>query len=215
MSFIKKFFITLVALDVLLIVLHFLFGSRFDLLHLDRERTFATYYSGLKLMAIAVFGIGAMVLSRRRWDRVLWAAFSFLFAGLSFDEVSELHENVAYYFNTYVHLPSWFSSPTYNWLVFLSPAILGAFAFLCYFFFRLSYESRGIRYLLWSGFIFFLGAVASEMVSGVMVFDIRRYIPWLFIVEESFEMFGATVLVVGIAALAKHYFEKQYMLRNI
>ena len=129
------------AIDTALVVLHFFLGlgASLDLFHLDRERNIPAYYSGLQLISIAGLAFLMVLLSFGK-ERRVWGLFTFIFIALSFDEISELHENVTYYMLKVlsVPLPGLFRSPTHNWLFLFSPVIIAILVF----FFR---SIRGIH----------------------------------------------------------------------
>ncbi len=206
----KKRIITIVFLaNAILIALHFLFGERFDLFHLDRERTFAAYYSGLQLIAIAAGGVVLAWLSRERFLKYGWTLFSLLFLFLGFDEISELHENITYYALTYgaslpisTLLP--FRSPTYNWLLIFAPLIILAIAFFTVWAVRIRHARIQKHFFI--GTALFVAAIALELVSGFVRFS---PIP-LFVIEEASELFGATFFLMSVWEYALMLFFQQF-----
>lgn len=207
----QRFFITLLSVNTLLILLHIFFGDRFDLFNLDRERTPGAYWSGLQLMAIAALSAGMILLSASRRDKMLWGAFSFLFVGFSFDEISELHENITYYLSTYLHIPTIFRSMTYNWLIILSPLIIFAFVFLFFFLRTLRQENMLSRKLLSLGILFFLAAIGVELANGLDADQLSYF--WSVVLEESLELLGETAVLLGVASIAHDRFDRQYARR--
>lgn len=209
----RKFFLSLFAVDILLITFHIFFGTRFDLLNLDRERTPGAYWSGLQLLAVAALAVGMIVLSLTRVRRFLWGVFAFLFMGFGFDEISELHENITYYVSTYLHIPipTIFRSTTYNWLIILSPLILFAFVFFFSFIKTLYQENQRSLQLLVLGFSLFLAAMLVELVNGLDAS--QQFYFWLVVLEESLELFGETFALLGVLSIVKDHFDKQYARR--
>lgn len=206
----KKFFITILAIDFLLILLHIAFGARFDFFNLDRERTPGAYWSGLQLLAISVLAVGMLLLSSTRWRKVLWGIFGFLFMGFGFDEISELHENITYYVSTYLHIPipTFFRSTTYNWLIILSPFIIFTFVFLFSFLKTLHQENTRSRRLLAVGVLFFAFAMVIELVNGLDAS--QQFYNALVVLEEGSELFGESLAFFGMMHIVRDHFDKLY-----
>ena len=214
MSTTKKIFWTLIAFDIFFVILHLAFGERFDLFHLDRERTFVAYYSGAKLVAVAALGVCGFLLSSGRM-RLTWVVFSFLFLGLGFDEISELHENITYYAMAYgagvIEGASFFRSPTYNWLLILMPFMILAFVFLFWFsktIFSLTQE--GYRWFITS-LGMFLFALSLEFIGGIFFFSFGPL--KLFVIEEFVEMIATTSMVYASILVVSSIFARQYVRR--
>ncbi len=209
----RKFIFTIFGIDVLLILLHIFFGAQFDLFNLDRERTPGAYWSGAQLIAVAAFAVGMVLLSSTRRRRLLWGIFGFLFMGFGFDEISELHENITYYVSTYLHIPipMFFRSTTYNWLIILSPLIIFAFVFLIFFLKTLQQENMLSRKLLLGGVFFFMLAMGFEFVNGLDAS--QQFYNALVVLEESSELFGESLVLLGMLRIASDHFDLQYQKR--
>ncbi|MEK7648979.1 MAG: hypothetical protein AAB400_03635 [Patescibacteria group bacterium] len=211
---IKRFVVTIALLNILMIVFHLVLGDRFDIFHLDRERTFVAYFTGLQHVSIAGGGVVLAWLSRNRLHWFGWIAFSATFIFLGFDEISELHENITYYALTYgpqfLHstlLP--FRSPTYNWLILFSPFIIAAVIFFVLW--GAHIRNRQSRIYFFIGTALFALAIGLELLGG---FVKGSFIP-LFVIEESSEMFGATFFLWSVWEYAATLFSKQYERKHI
>ncbi len=195
----KRCLFLLLAIDSVLLILHFILGIgfSFDLFHLDRERNIPSYYSGLKLISIAALAFCTFLLSPRK-ERFLWGVFTIIFIALSFDEISELHENVTYYALKVLSLPlpGFFRSPTHNWLFLFSPFIIGILAFFFYSIRKVRDLSKTTSRLLIAGFLFFALALSLEFFGGLI--RIPFYFRTLAAVEEYAEMVGATFVLTAL-----------------
>lgn len=205
----RRLCILLIALDILFVVLHLIFGQELDLFHLDRERNFPSYYSGLKLISIASLAAALFLLSKGK-EKIMWGGFIFLFIFLSFDEISELHENVTYYAVKAMSfsLPYIFRSPTHNWLFLFSPFIVATLIFFGYCVYRVRALNREIQGFLLSGFLLFITAVFLEFVGGILV--VPSYYKFLAVIEEFVEMVGATLVFTALFELARTSFSTLY-----
>lgn len=207
----RKFIFSILAIDIFLIILHIFFGTRFDLFNLDRERTPGAYWSGLQLLAVAALAVCVLLLSGTRGRRLLWGMFGFLFMSFGFDEISELHENITYYVSTYLHIPipTFFRSTTYNWLIILSPFIIGAFVFLIAFVRTLRRE-RGGR-ILGVGILLFLLAILVELANGLDAS--QQFYQALVVLEEGLELFGESLALWAMIRIAADHLDKQFVRR--
>ncbi len=207
----KRYFFFLLAIDSILLILHFVFGIglSFDLFHLDRERNIPSYYSGLKLISIAALAFCIFLLSPRK-ERLLWSVFTFIFIALSFDEISELHENVTYYALKVLSLPlsGFFRSPTHNWLFLFSPFIIGILAFFFYSIRKVRDLSKATSRLLIVAFSLFAFALSLEFFGGII--RIPFYFRVLAAIEEYAEMVGATFAFVAILSVVHTRFTATY-----
>ena len=204
----KRWLFLLLAIDAVLIIAHILWGREIQLLNLDRERTPSSYYSGAKLVFIsATAWVGFMIVTRR-WEKALWGLFGFLFLELAFDEISELHENITYYLSVYIHPSQYFRSPTYMWLVFLSPFIVAGFALLVTFARYAARQTKTLQLAVYAGIAFLFTAVSLEFLSGIL--KLPSFTRWSPVFEEASEMLGATCIAFAIFSLVKELFEKKY-----
>lgn len=206
-----RIFFFLLMLDTLFVVLHIFLSPYTDLFHLDRERNFPSYYSGLKLFVAAVFAAGVFFLSSRKSERAFWAVLAVVFVGLAFDDLTELHENIAYY-ALYVKnlpfIPGLFRSPTHNWLFIFAP-FFGVFGVYClYAIVRLRFITGVARRLFFGGIAFLALALFLEFFGGIV--RVPAYYKVLSVMEEFIEMIGATYLAVAFFLIARERFHSYY-----
>lgn len=208
----KKLFYYLIIFDILLVVLHIVWGDKVYVLNLDYERTIPAYYSGLKLMGVGFTAFLIFLLSRAFKERALWFLIAFFFFFLALDEVSELHENLGDYllkiFNDY----SFFQQNSFMWLVFLAPIIILCLALLIYFIFYLRSE-KSFPYLLLALASFFL-VLVFEFWGGLIIKSQAQLYQVLIILEEFMEKLGASLFLASFLYLFRGKFEKIYQRRQ-
>lgn len=184
-----------------LVVLHSMFGARIDLLNLDRERTPAAIFSALQFIASGYALCTIFFLSETRSKKILWASLGITFVLLGLDEVSELHENVAYYLVEYVSPFSFFHSGTPMWIIFLSPLIVAVCIILAIAMREIRTCSRAAgRTLVWACMLVGV-ALALEFLGGVSTLD--AFFPFFVIFEESAELVAGTFFLWGFSVYAK------------
>lgn len=207
----KRIFFTLIAADTILLALHFAFGvgASLDLFHLDRERNIPSYYSGLQLICIAALAFLSLLLSARK-ERRVWGLFTFIFIALSFDEISELHENVTYYINKALSIPvsDFFRSPTHNWLFLFSPIIVAILIFFFRSVRKMQQISKTAQRFLIIAFILFFSALSLEFIGGIIRTPI--YFRILAAIEEYIEMVGATFALTALLTIVHTRFTASY-----
>lgn len=197
----KKMFLWCLAIDVLFIVLHVLFGTRIDLLNLDRERTPAAIFSALQFIASGYALVTVFFLSAPRSKKTLWASLGLMFVFLGLDEVSELHENAAYYLVEYFPPLPFFQSGTPMWIVFLSPLIIGIFIVLVFATREIRANSRKAGRMLIGALVLVVCALALEFLGGVAA--LNTLLPLFVIVEEGAELAAGTLFLYAFSIFAR------------
>ncbi|MBI4250212.1 hypothetical protein HY622_01325 [Candidatus Uhrbacteria bacterium] len=204
-------FLVFIALDILFVVLHVFVSPYTDLFNLDRERNFPSYYSGLKLFGAAIFAAVVFLLSKKKPERIFWAVMMAVFVELSLDDLTELHENIAYY-AVYVKnlsfMPGLFRSPTHNWVFLFAPFFAVLAGYFLYAIIRLRCLSGIARRLFFGGAAFFILAIFLELVGGII--RVPAFYKLLSILEELTEMLGATYFTVSFLLVARERFNQQY-----
>jgi hypothetical protein len=164
------------------------------LTYVDAESNIPTWYSSGLLLAVAcIHAVIARAASRRadRWARHWWALAA-LFAVLSIDEASMIHELPIDRLRAVFGVGGLLHEA---WVVpgMIAVMIVGL---LLVSFLRSLPRSIAIGYLL-AGVLFVGGAIGVEMVSGAVA-DGRGRESWMYVmvvsVEELFEMAGLAVL---------------------
>lgn len=206
-----RVFVILFAVDFLFVALHLLLSQYTDLFHLDRERNFPSYYSGLKLFTAAVFASGVFFLSQKKSERIFWAVLGVVFVELALDDLTELHENIAYY-ALYVRrlpfIPGLFRSPTHNWIFLFAPFFAAIGAYFLYTIVKLRFITGVARRLFFGGAILLVLALFLEFFGGIV--RVPAFYKLLSIIEESIEMIGATYLSVSFFLVARERFTAAY-----
>jgi hypothetical protein len=151
-------------------VLRFGFGAKsafgfITLFDLNREGNIPTWFSVI-LMVLCALLLALIAAARRssgdRWFRH-WAGLGMIFALMSIDEFTQLHERVMFMLNR-----------RYDFCGLLTNAwVLPAFVFLAllaivYARFLLALPGRSCRWFILSGAVYISGVVGIEMISGLM-----------------------------------------------
>ncbi|MDP2630867.1 MAG: hypothetical protein Q8P56_05690 [Candidatus Uhrbacteria bacterium] len=199
-----KTLLACLGLILFFVVLHIVFGARVDLLNLDRERTPAAIFSALQLIASGYALVTVFFLSETRGKKIVWASLGIIFMFLGLDEVSELHENAAYYLVKYFPPFPFLQSGTPMWIVFLSPVILGIFGFLIAATREVRAHSRRLGQILIGSFILVISAIVLEFLGGTTA--LAPFLPTLLILEESAELVAGTLFLYVFSNVAKERF---------
>lgn len=205
-------FLSLVALDVLVVALHLTLGRYNQFFHLDFEQNLPTVYQSTKLL---LFGSGFFLLGFSK--RIPWEAKSFIwplsafliFLGL--DELLQMHENIYRIFEFFPWLhPSKIVDASMKlgyrsslWILYYLPFI---FIFVFWRGYWLRYFQSHMRKNAWilvlSSLCLFL-VLAAEILSSTGTYSETGYY-WLVTLEETSEMLLASTLVlVGGKMLGK------------
>ncbi len=202
----KKVFVYLIAIDVLVVSLHLLFGRWWSFLHLDVEGNLPTVYQSFKLIG---FGLVFLAVSLGRRLNFETKAFTIPLAvflvALGLDELLQVHENIYRFFELFDWLsPSRVVPITLDlgyrsslWVVYYLPVIL-LFVFWCGYFFR-HFQSKFKNNL---GVVGIIGLslfviLATEILSSTGTHSERDYF-WLITTEETAEMiFGSALVLIG------------------
>ncbi|MDO8571607.1 MAG: hypothetical protein Q7R79_02925 [bacterium] len=200
----NKLFLWSLGVIGIFIALHSIFGARFDIFNLDRERTPAAIFSSLQFIASGYALCVISFLSMTRVKKMLWGTLGGMFVFLGLDEISELHENVAYYFANYFPHFSFFHSGTPMWVVFLSPCILGIFILLVIAVREIYAHSSTTGRVLIGGCIAVISALILEFLGGVTM--LRGFLPFFVVIEESAELVAGTFFLWGFSTYARERF---------
>ena len=176
--------------------------------HLDREANIPTYFSGLLLMSVAVLSTLIALQKSAQGDRYRrhWAMLAVIFLGLSFDEVSSIHELLV------VPTRSLFGTSGIFYFAWVIPGI--AFVLILaisYWRFLWSLPARSRNLFILSAVIFVGGAIGFELMGG---FHADNYgqtdlvYSLLTSGEETMEMAG---VITFIFALLDYMRDQSYM----
>lgn len=159
--------------------------------NVDRERNLPTSFQSAILLACAVGLAGIAVLKRfagDRWTRH-WGLLAVLFAGLAWDEITEVHERFIEPMRRVFDLQGIFF---FGWVI---PAgIVVALLGLAYLRFTLALEPATRTRFIVAGVLFLSGALILEGVGGWYYESIDQSTDMIYVtiatIEESLEMAG-------------------------
>lgn len=208
----RKTFFLCIGVILIFVVLHILFGGRFDFFNLDRERTPAAIFSSLQFIASGYALVTLFFLSTTRTKKMFWLTLGMMFVLLGLDEISELHENAAYYLVKYFPPFSFFQSGTPMWIVFLSPFILGACALLVIALREIYAQSRMAGRMLIGGLLLVFLALTLEFLGGLT--SLQSFLPLFVVVEESAELTSGALFLWGFSTYAKEQFSIRFIKRE-
>ncbi len=164
----------------------------------DHERNVPTFFSSF-LLLLASSLLLLVALGHRRcgeaWRR--WVGLSTLFTFLALDEFVGLHERLSPLVHDAVGSYSFVS---FGWLLPYQVALVLLAIIYVPFICRLSRDVR--RLFLVSALVFLMGAMGLEILAAHRVALWNNNSPWLYAVlytvEESFEMLGVILFVLGL-----------------
>ena len=176
-----------------------------DMFYLDLENNLPTWYQSVNFLVAA--GLMVMiVLSNRNNGRPFaahWLGLAILFCFLSLDEVASLHESTINPMQRVI-MPTGIWAPTWVILGFAAVAIIA----LVYWRFFFHFEWRQRLHMVTAGAIFLGGALAAEMMTGVMFDttdpDFKNAFPYAVLanIEELLEMAGLLIFIDFLMRLA-------------
>jgi hypothetical protein len=188
----NKRIITLVlSLDALLISLHLIFSKNYSFFNLDMEYNLPSAYSSVKLIIIGILSFLIFFKTKRK----IWLIFSSIFVFLGFDEFFEIHERVGNYLAQQgLNQLEWYSNPVFYWTLAFLPLIILVSLFIAYFIIKFLKKNRSFFTV---GFLCFLMVIVLEVIGGFIT-DKEGLYQTIVVFEESFEIFGATMFLVGV-----------------
>jgi hypothetical protein len=135
-----------------------------------------------------------------------------LFVLLGLDEISELHENAAYYLVKYIPPFPFFQSGTPMWTVFMSPVILGALLLIIAALREIYGKNNTAGRMLIAGGILVVVALSLEFIGGVTA--LQPLLPLFIPLEESAELLAGTCFLLGFSMYAREKFYEIYTRRE-
>lgn len=216
-SFLKNnwFLFVFLALDLVVVAAHFLFKNYYGFFNLDGEQNLNSAYSGLKLILISALAFSQFLILKKiqaNWDKkIIWllATLSFVYLGL--DEMMAIHERAGFVFNNLTGLTG-FQGESFNWWIYFTPLIIAALAVYARLIFLIWQEDKIASFFILAGALVFVLSIATEIISGQIIYprglitrDFHLYFIFI-IIEEVFELLGATLFLAGIfKQLAKSF----------
>jgi hypothetical protein len=196
-------FLLLIFFDLLMLLLHLLFGSQQPFFHLDFEQNLPTYYQTIKLVS---FGGLFLILSvsklmqRKIMSFVLPLSIFMIFLGL--DEGLQIHENIYRLFeytdifhpNTIVMASMKMGYRSSLWMLYYLPFI---FIFVFWSGYWLRYFQSKMKNNAWTlalSSLSLLIVLIAEMLSSTGTYGEHEYF-WLVTIEESAELLFASTLI--------------------
>ena len=197
--------LALFAINVVLAVMHVLgppvpsWAARGDddreyLWDLTVEGNVPSWYSGTQLVLIGALMLGlAANLPRKRASTVVLVLTGLLFAFLSLDELVSLHEKFGRFLEDLgPERGDTAFGVTGVWFIVVAPAFVLVVAGLAYAGRELITGRRRVQLLYLAGLVLFVGSFAGLELLVNFVSEREREIE---VLEETGEMFGATVLL--------------------
>lgn len=194
--------VLLLTLDLIILVLHLLFGKSNLLFHLDFEKNIPTYYQSVKLL---VFGSAFLFLTIvnvfKSSQKLFVIPLSSFLLLLGLDDLLLIHENIAQRLDslnllkmdTILEVTTSINYDSSLWIIYYIPFILIFFAWSFYWFRSFMQEQKLRIILLFS--IISLGAVLlCELLSSTHKFSDQTYF-FLITIEEFSEMVFASLLI--------------------
>ncbi len=204
-SLITKLFIAFLALDIVLLAAHFMFGQQVILFNIDIERNIPTTYQSFKLIlaGTTVAAVFAIAYFRNYFkSQLLLIPYALGFIYLALDEIAEIHENLAVMlqdmgFTFTEQYKDFFVELGFNsahWLLFFVPLMIGAIIYLVFLAKHLHQQQIPKMYLMALAILSFACVPLVEYwntseISYLYSFDQRNMLIGL---EEFLEMLGAT-----------------------
>lgn len=168
--------------------------------NITREDSLANWFSSMQALLVAFVVLGIAFLTRlkkaKKMDSAGWFILAFLFAFISMDDGSKFHERVGTTFTNWMETTGFDALPTYGWQIILGPvfAVIGIYA-LWFLWSRFIKKERMLFILA----IVLMGlAVGLDFVEGTdyPIMDEHSVEHILKVIEEFFEMFATTILLV-------------------
>lgn len=200
--------------DALLIALH-LATDHTAAFNLDGEGNVPTWWSSAKLLAVGALAVVVYaqegLLRRPPRFRWMWLGVGALFAALSMDEASSLHERAARtimeagYGNTLRRtvLGGDEAKDSFAWVILFSPVAVAVFTFLAVFAWSRRKELKRLLVFGFAGVGCYITAIVLEPLAVYFTpamqdwtaTEMHRY-QRLTLVEESLELLGTSFLVI-------------------
>ena len=201
------------GIDLFFIVLHLVLGASYDLFNLDRERTPAALWSAFQLAGCAYALLIITIASSQSIQRMLWTTAAIVFILLSFDEISEFHENIVYYLVTYIPPLPFLWSGTPMWAIFMSPLIIAVCGLLILVIRELFRHRRILGWCASSALSLFVIALALEFLGGIR--SLESFLPVLVIIEEAFELAAESLFLFSLSIFARDRFFSRYEVKQL
>ncbi len=180
--------------------LHFHFSNNKTLVRLfnfDLEQNIPTLFS-TSILLFSGFLLLYIGKSHQKRNELFkpWLFLGYIFIFLAIDEAISIHEIFGHILTTKFHLKGHLY---FSWVI---PYGFISILLLIYLFkFLKTLPIKTLRLFIFSGFIFFLGAVGIEIIGSKIAYDLRGIRNFsltyniLYTIEESFEMIGVIIFI--------------------
>ena len=181
------FFAILIAAIILLVFAGAAFPE-IGIFDLDREDALGTYLSGFLLVTASAFAFAGGWLRDER--KLRWYIVAGLFAAMTIDELTSIHESVPRRFEALgLELSS--TGGLVPWTVLLAPVIIAAAAYLLWFGWKLGKKARPVAMV---GVACYLAAISLEQLIMGFHIPVAECVA-----EESMELVGSLMFALSFA----------------
>ena len=180
---------------------------------LNAEKGYGTLFAAAQLFILGVvvlFTAGADYGQDADWkDKAPWFLVTFVYIFIGVDDLLGIHENFMILGRT-MALHSAVFHFVHEWLWFYAPIIMVVVIFLARFFLKRFIYSPKIMGMMFVALTLWIGVLVLEGLAKTVVEDTQRfdYVRLLIGIEEGFEMFGATLFMMGFSRHYKNLQEK-------
>ena len=180
---------------------------------LNAEKGYGTLFTAAQLFILGVgvlFTAGADYGKDADWkDKAPWFLVTSVYIFIGVDDLLGIHENFMI-FGRPLALESVVFHFDHEWLWFYAPIIMVVVIFLARFFLKRFIYSPKIMGMMFVALTLWIGVLVLESLAKTMVEDTQRfdYVRLLIGIEEGFEMFGATLFMMGFSRHYKNLQEK-------
>ena len=212
------FFAAFIAIEIGLQAMWFAYPEDF-VWNLDAEQSYGTHFSTIQLYLL---GLTVMMTAwadggrEAVWkEKLPWYLVASLYFYIGLDDCVGIHENFIIWSQHLIPEYTVFHF-IHEWLWFYAPFILAAVIFLSYFFLKKFRYSPGILFTMFVALAFWvsvlvLEGLAKNIINQMQLIDYGRLLVGL---EEGFEMFGATLFILGFSKHLKNILEGKATTRS-
>ena len=182
---------------------------------LNAEKGYGTLFAAAQLFILGVvvlFAARADYGNSANWkDKAPWFLVAFIYIFIGVDDLLGIHENFMIFGRT-LALESVVFHFVHEWLWFYAPIIMVVVIFLARFFLKRFIYSPKIMGMMFVALTLWIGVLVLEGLAKTVVEDTQRfdYVRLLIGIEEGFEMFGATLFMMGFSRHYKNLQEKSH-----
>lgn len=196
-----KLLLGLIFLDIIIVILHLIFGYQTIFFNLDEEKNIPAFYQGIKLIFAGIILLFTSISKQYKNVSPLFPLGSLL-VYLGTDEILEIHEDIQSQIQpifpelvskveSFAEITNYTSS---MWILFFMPFILAVLLYILFVVIPYTIKlNHRLFFFLTLGFTFFLLAILLEIINSSGTWSWFQY-QILMILEESSEMVGSSIL---------------------